>query len=375
MQRVGRAVERAGGGTASVRRTRRSAPFSTYGTAAATRVATLAPTCLQSLPSLMAIPLEYSHEEGAKLLYELCAALVREGLGTPEDWSESGKNCIVFVQRAVMRAIGEDRWNLLRRNVELHLTISDTIEKIGIDEPLGAGRLAVTIECSGCGFLKLGPAIETLEAEAKGLGAAFYSALLQACYRVMRVYDHEDALQYEEGMRQMAEGEEDAEQQYEFPEVEKALPECIRLLRQKNHGRQTERARGILRSKAKGRYKSWLDRLRRLQRLARVRVRGQRESLMDSNYDSPPLPSVLVAFRERDAITACFDEEGQHMLEGSCEPAATVCFDPTNLQELREAVRVVSRFVLFNHELFQLAEELAQWEKDHGSTRLDREDP
>lgn len=42
----------------------------------------------------------------------------------------------------------------------------------------------------------------------------------------MRVYDHEDAMLYEEGMREMA-GEEPGGD-YEFPEVEKAMPLCIR---------------------------------------------------------------------------------------------------------------------------------------------------
>jgi hypothetical protein len=36
------------------------------------------------------------------------------------------------------------------------------------------GRLAVTIECGGAGFLKIGLAIAALEEEAAGLSAAFY---------------------------------------------------------------------------------------------------------------------------------------------------------------------------------------------------------
>jgi hypothetical protein len=36
------------------------------------------------LPSLADVRAEYSHEVNAELVYELCAALVREGLGTAE---------------------------------------------------------------------------------------------------------------------------------------------------------------------------------------------------------------------------------------------------------------------------------------------------
>ncbi len=48
------------------------------------------------------------------------------------------------------------------------------------------------------------------------------------------------------------------------------------------------------------------------------------------------------------------------MLEGTSEPALGVSFYPGNSEEVREAIRVVERFVLFNHELFQLVEDLQQ---------------
>jgi len=374
MQRVSRASEDPRRRHSSVRRTRRPEAPATLGAAGAVGLATLAPPCLHTLPTLDGAALEYNHEEGATLLYELCAGLVREGFGTVESWKECGKKCLVFAQNSIMRRIGEERWNLFKRNVEFHLAISDSVESYGDPQPLPGGRLAVTIECSGCGYLKIGPAIEALEKESEGLGAAFYWEFIYSCYRLMRIYDHEDALQYEEGMREMAEGEADADQQYELPEVEKALPECIRRdLKVEYRGRR-QNARCRLHQAQKSKHKSWLLHLRRMQRLARLNVGPQREYLDTFNYDSPPLPSLLVAFEERDAITACFDEEGQQMLEGSSEPALLVFFDPKNPTEVRNAIRSVTRFLLFNQELFELAEELTQWEKDHGSTPLDRSD-
>ena len=93
------------------------------------------------------MPVSYSHELHAELLYELCATLVREGLGGPETWSKCEGSAVVFAQRAIMEAIGEERWNLLQRNVEYHLSVSDLADRDGDDTPLGNGRLAVTIEC------------------------------------------------------------------------------------------------------------------------------------------------------------------------------------------------------------------------------------
>jgi hypothetical protein len=64
----------------------------------------------------MAFP--YSHDFHAELLHELCRALVREGLGGTETWRRCEGSAVGFAQRAIMEAIGEERWNLLQRTVE-----------------------------------------------------------------------------------------------------------------------------------------------------------------------------------------------------------------------------------------------------------------
>ena len=348
----------------------------TNGVADATGVALLAPAFAQALPSLAGLPTEYSHEFRAELVYDLCAALVREGLGTCESWKECGESVLVFAKHAIMRAIGEDRRNLLQRNVEYHLEISDVADREGFDEVMGDGQLAITVVCGGSGYLKIGPAIEALEAESPGLGAAFYWTLTYALYRLMRVYNHDDALQYEERLQEYADqDDEENKGQYEFPEVEKALPDCIRSsLKKDGHDRWNLRARRLLCKYGNGRYGSWIKRLRKLQQLSRIRVRSTYSFIEEGNYDSPPLPSLLIAFKEQDALTACFDEESQYMLEGTSEPAVGVAFHPQNSEEVRQALRIVERFVLFNHELFQLVEGVQEWEKsedNHADTRLD----
>ncbi|MDP9039355.1 MAG: hypothetical protein M3O02_08785 [Acidobacteriota bacterium] len=121
----------------------------------------------QLLPTLNTVPTAYSHEFHAELLYDLSAALVREGLGGPETWRKCEESAVVSAQRAIIESIGEERRNLLQRNVEYHVSVSDIAERSGEDAVLGDGRLAVTIECSGgSGFLKIGPPIAALEEEA-----------------------------------------------------------------------------------------------------------------------------------------------------------------------------------------------------------------
>ena len=358
-------------------RREKPSPAGSKRNACTARLETLAPASSHGLPSLDGVPVVYSHEFQAQLIYELCAALVHEGLGTPAEWNQCGENALTFAQRAVMTAIGEERWNLLKRNVDYQLEISDLGQQDGLDTPLEPGRLLVTIECGGSGYLKVGPAIEALEFEAKGLGAAFYWTLTDALYRVMRIYNHDDAVQYEERMREYAEEEQQQSgdttgTQHEFPEVEKALPACVRETLDRRTASWSLQARRLLRAHQGRLFRSWIERLRRLQQIAGVRVKQSSEYLDSGNYDSAPLPSLLVAFEEHDAIAACFDEEGQYMMEGSCEPAVGVVFSPSRPAEVQEAIRAVSRFILFNQELFELIEELQEWEKQHAGKHLDR---
>jgi hypothetical protein len=76
-----------------------------------------------------------------------------------------------------------------------------------------------------------------------------------------------------------------------------------------------------------GLYGSWIERLRKIQLLSRISLRTDQTFLEDRDYDSIPLPSLVVAFKEQDAIVACFDEEGQYMLERSL-PHVQLHFTP-----------------------------------------------
>ena len=346
------------------------------GTTSTIGVATLAPAFGQALPSLAGIRAEYSHEVNAELVYELCAALVRAGLGTAETWKESDGNALAFAQQAMMSGIGADRGDLIQRNVEYHLEVSDQLGRAGSDTELECGQLVVTVECGGSGYFKIGPAIDALEAEAEGLGAAFYWALTLALYRVIRIYNHDDALMYEERMREYAaEDDEENRGQYEFPEVEKALPECIRKTLKRESPDWKAHDRELLRKFRAGKYGPWIERLRRIQQLSRIPLKESREYLEYGYYDEPPLPSLLVAFKEHDAITACFDEEGQYMMEGTSEPTVCVVFSPRKPEEVRHALRIVDRFIALNCELFQLVEMIQKWEKGYASSCIDRGEP
>jgi hypothetical protein len=377
MQRISRTLSLYQRSDGTTRRRRQRSPRCTVRPLASAGVATLAPAFPQALPALGAVPTAYSHELRAELLHEFCAALTREGLAGPTIWKKCKGSSVVFAQRAIMESIGEQRRNLLERNVDYHLSVSDVAEQEGEESILGRGRLAVTIECGSAAYLKIGPAIAALEEEAEGLGAAFYWTLTYALYRVMRVYDHDDALQYEERMREYAEQDEQNREQYEFPDVEKALPHCIQktLKKEPDHPTFMRNARRLLAKHRRGKYCSWIEHLRKIDRLSRVKMPSDACFREDGGYDSIPLPSLLVAFKDHDAVVACFDEESQYMLEGTAEPTLGLAFSPQNPDEVKIAIRVVRRFVALNVELFEMVDELTEWEMRDAGTHLDRGEP
>ena len=296
------------------------------------------------------------------MLFELCAALVHMELGTPKLWSECGEDPLTFAKCSIVNRIGKETIELLERNVEYHLEVTDVV---GADSAgLSTGQLAITIHCSGCGYLKIGPALRALESEEEGLGAAFYWTLLRSLYRVMRIYDFSDAQGYEENLIEYAQEDDPANrEQYEFPEVDKALPECIRRSLQHESKHWQLDYRRLLSHHCRGPYQSWIRHVAAMAKLSRVRAGSRRPDDFDRYYDGPPLPSLLVVFEEHDAVQACFDEESQHMLEGSSEPAFCAVFTLNEAEHCSAAMRAVARFVLLNRELCELIEEIQASEK------------
>jgi hypothetical protein len=289
----------------------------------------------------------------------------------PTHWKQAGESGSVFAQIAIREAVTADRLDLLQRNLEYHLQIADVIEKYGYDRALETSELTVLITSGDCGYFEIGEALEALEAEEQGLGAAFYWQFTYSLYHVMRLYNHDDALMREEQLHEWAEQEEEeGNGQYEFPDVEKGLPEYIRKTLKCGDSRHQLRDRRLLLKHQKGTFGTWITRLRRIQRLARLYPRSGRD-LGDGYYDSAPLPTLLVAFKQHDAICACFDEESQYMLESSPEPTLSIVFSPNNDDEVRKAKMIVERFVLINCELFQLVEEIQSW-GNHERRDIDR---
>jgi hypothetical protein len=178
-------------------------PLGAGGVAGSAHVALLASACAQAIPTLANVPTNYDWEENSGTLFSLCRVLAEREIGEGNLWKRTNGNPLRFaiaaIQSKVERACGE----LLTRNVDYHLAIQDTVDDFGRAE-LREGVLALMVECDGCGYLRIGPALNALEAETPGLGAAFYNLLRFSLYRWMRIYDHTDAEQYNETLHEWA---------------------------------------------------------------------------------------------------------------------------------------------------------------------------
>jgi hypothetical protein len=107
MQRINTSRRCRPAGDGPVRGHRQRAALESIGTPSAPRITTLAPAFGQALPTLDTVPTGYNHEVNAELLYDLGAALVKAGLGSPETWQRCGGNAVAFAQHSMMSGIGD----------------------------------------------------------------------------------------------------------------------------------------------------------------------------------------------------------------------------------------------------------------------------
>jgi hypothetical protein len=96
----------------------------------------------------------------------------------------------------------------------------------------------------------------------------------------------------------------------------------------------------------------------------------------EGEYDDPPVPSLLLVFRENDAIEACFDHESERYNETTNEPSCAVCFRPEIAEEFDAALRTMAIFLRINIELADLITLLSGWEEEkHAGQREHRTEP
>ncbi len=324
----------------------------------------------EEFPSLDSVPSTYHIETNAELLYRLCVALVERKLVDEDLWLESGRIPIVFARNGVEKMIDQMCGDAFKDNLQYACEIRDDVGTgYHRGENVGVGRLAALFDLQTAGFVIIGEAMKALDEEEALLGAAFYLLLGRALRRRMPIYDHFAAEWYNEQLHDMmADDDPDNQESYEFPLVEEATPPSVKVVGEWNW----RTTRKLLRKHRNGPYAVWINKLFTIERLSRLKC--DTESF-EGEYDREPVPSVLIVFRENDAIQACWDHEAEHYNEASNEPACAVAFRPDHPEDFDRALRTLYIFLKMNMELAELVNLLNDWEAKHARGREHREEP
>ncbi|HEX9112090.1 MAG TPA: hypothetical protein VF845_11470 [Terriglobales bacterium] len=296
----------------------------------------MAPECGVVLPRLSDVPAEHRFLADDRETIALAETLVKSGIGVVEDWEESGRDPTKYVLLTLQRWIRDHGGTAIARRFDLDVALSDRLVDYS-DERGPAGTLYLIVDPEGAAFVVLNSAIELLEEVHPRLPATFFRHFVGSLNHWVRVYDHHDAEERVEMLREWYEGEANAEQ-YEVPDIEGCVPKCLNRRPLSLRSLSTLSPR-IRRKEASDLVKSLLD-------LCSVSKRAERpeftedmgEQLMDSN---PPLPCLLAAFSPGDAVVGCFDDEAQTAMETTPQPNLIIPIQLTDQGSVRQGFRTL----------------------------------
>ena len=296
----------------------------------------MAPRCHIGLPLLEKISAEQRFLADDREAIALTESLVKSGIAIPEDWARGERDATKYLQLTLQRWIAIHGGVAIDRRFDLDLTLIDRLIDYS-DERAPEGTLYLVVDPESAAFVLFNPTIEMLEQAHPRLPSTFFHHFVGALNGWVRVYDYRDADERVDMLRQWYEGEENAGQ-YELPDVEGCTPKCLKEKPLSVRGLRT--LRGTMRNEQ---VKALIDGLLGLWRTSRRTKRPEfsedmGEQLVDSN---PPLPCLLAAFSQADAIVGCFDDEGQTAMEVTPQPNLIIPLKLSDVVSVRKAFRVL----------------------------------
>ena len=322
------------------------------------RIGLLAPSTIAQLPSLADVTANYTHVSGGRTIYEFCRGLVEHNLAAPDLWERSQKNPQQFAGNAIAEFVRAHGGELLANHMDLSLSISDA------ENVKGKTDITLTIECGGCDYLPIGAALEQMEAEAAGLGGAFYRVWSRSVNQKLLTFDESAASYHAEIQQEWLEeelagaaDEEEREQmreQYETFDIEAAIPSYV--LEQSK--RSLSDCKAMIEAHQKGPNRKLIQRLLHIEELSKQKPHKAIARCEQRYDDGTPLPSMLVVFKEHDLIEAIFERESQSMFEYEHGPLFGVTVDPSDSKKIGHMVTALSQFLEFTREVCLLTEDL-----------------
>jgi hypothetical protein len=181
------------------------------------------------LPRLAGIPPIHRMVGDDRLAVMLAKSLVDLDIAAPGDWTRAEGDPTSFTRLTLERWIRAHGGSAIRRRFLLVASISDTPCEWAERNESRPNQLYLIVEPSEatCGCVTFGPTLELLERVHPQLPAAFFNLFVGALNRWIRVYDHRDAEERAETLREWA-AQEDGADQYEIPDVQTSIPACMR---------------------------------------------------------------------------------------------------------------------------------------------------
>ncbi len=296
----------------------------------------IAPPCELVLPRLDEVLVEHRFLSDDREVLALAEILVRSNIATAEDWEKSGRDATKFLSLSLQRWMREHGAAAIDRRFDLDLTFSDRLVDYS-DQRGPEGTLYLILDPDGAAFVLLKPTLELLETVHPRLPSTFFTRFAGSLNRWVRVYDYHDAEERVDMLREWYEGEEDREQ-YEVPDIEGCTPQCLK--------EPPLSVRGLKELAREVRNPEVQVLIRGLLELCRISSRARRpdftddmgEQLMDAN---PPLPCLLAAFTQGDAVAGCFDDEAQTAMETTRHPNLIIPLQLSNPSNVHRGFRIL----------------------------------
>lgn len=296
----------------------------------------MARRCGIVLPSLANVPAEQRFSADDREVIGLAEILVKSDIAVAEDWRKSSRDPTKYISLTLERWVRKHGGAAIDRRFDLDLALSDRLVDYS-DERAPAKTLYLIVDPESAALVLLNPTVELLEKLHPRLPATFFIHFVGALNRWVRVYDHHDAEERVEMLREWYEGDENADQ-YELPDVEGCTPKSLkepplslRSLKELEKEIRDPQVRALIRG--------LLDLCRASRQAKRPEfTEDMGEQLMDSN---PRLPSLLAAFSSGDAVIGCFDDEGENAMEVTPQPNLIIPLKLSDPAGVRQGFRTL----------------------------------
>jgi hypothetical protein len=299
------------------------------------------------------VPQGFSYSTNNEMLLPIADYLIAAGHGTNREWNAAGRDLPKFIEHSINRLIRSTGIDQYKKDAPpLSAELKDHEGYYSQGGSL-EGQLRLAIGSSECGWMRMGPFTKKLERTAKGLGAAFYAAVVDSLYEVGWVFDYSNAMQdyechldgiAEETGKTWDEMSKKERAEYEIPDPTKAIPAHLQPV--KSGGFTAER-RDFLQQHRSTKAVSLVLEMTEL--AAKLHTFGREHP----EGDAPC--TYLIYINQYDPITAAFDEWSQHFLEGDVTNLWQRTFNPAKPEELDKAFQAFETTVRLMAKAAQLA--------------------